>query len=1251
MSELDARSSSATLTATLSNTSDQSVSVVYITADGTALIAGDDYTAASDTLTLAPGELTSAPFEVLARGDFKDEDDETFTVVLSDPVNATLDGGTGLGNASGVNSTATVTIVDNDDTPTVSIASPATQDEGTATIKFPVTLSAVSGRVVTVDYTTADGTAEDENGDGDYDSASGTFTFTEGLTGPFTILVTVNADAKDEDFETFSVTLSNPSNATIDTATGAYTISDNDEPPSMTINSPTVLEDAAEGVATFTATLDAASGRDITVDYATSDGSATAPEDYSAVSGTLTFEAGETVQSFDVPVTVDALDEDDESFVVALTGAINVTVLSGQSSAVITDDDASPTLSVDSPTVDEDVAQPAVVTVSLSAVSGRAVTVDYATSDGSAIAPQDYTATAGTLRFEAGETSKPIEVAITDDGTAEAIETFTLNLSAASNASVAVGQATVTVGDSDGKPTILAEDVTTSEGGSEAPAAALFKVSLSGASGETITVDFMTEDLTAKAPEDYTSTAGTLTFAPGDTETTFSVPVAVDALDEDDERFVVEFTNPLNATLATPQVTATIADDDPLPGVSVDSPRVTEDTAVFAMVTMTLSTASGRDVTVDYTTTDATAIAPDDYTATAGTRTFVAGQTTQTFDVIILADAIDEDDETVTVTLSSPVNVQLPATTASVTITDDDDAPNLSIGGITVTEGSSLAAVSPTTASFVVTLDAASGKNVTVTYATADGTATEADGDYTAAADTLTLAPGELTSSVDVSVAADYDDEPDETFVLSISAVTNATASVLSATATIADDDEPPLTVTAPTTASEGQDVTYSAEIVLPISNVTSANLLYAPGGSGLFTPVVFVNTAGNTWMATVPGPDVSVRGLVWYVEVTDDLDGGRAFSDKSFRAPGYVAVNGSADLPVSTMVTTNIWNGVGPAVSPDNPAMSTTFDTADGGFITEWFAWRWNAAAQQWEAAESLGDSTPVASDGFETGKGWFVAVIGDGTSETRSVMGRSVDPTARQALPILAGWNLLANPFNFPVAWSDATIRASVLNQELPPTDHLLLNNAAVDNRLIYLDTPSQDYVTRASNETTSYTIPPGQAFWFLSNQSGELLIPAIEFLPSPNVGIAPAELKAKGDWRIFVSATSEFGSDRVQAIAAHDAKSAQEGTLGHVKAPGFPGSQAPRVTLINLEVEDHMSRLNRDVQTIGDEMVWLLDVSNGDGAVISWQTVDVPADYDLRLVDLTSERVIDLRQGARIRLEGSAYNSRQYALKAVK
>jgi len=264
---------------------------------------------------------------------------------------------------------------------------------------------------------------------------------------------------------------------------------------------------------------------------------------------------------------------------------------------------------------------------------------------------------------------------------------------------------------------------------------------------------------------------------------------------------------------------------------------------------------------------------------------------------------------------------------------------------------------------------------------------------------------------------------------------------------------------------------------------------------------------------------------------------------------------------------------------------------------------------------------------------------------------MGRSVDPTARQALPILSGWNLLANPFNFPVAWSDATIRASVLNQELPPTDHLLLNNAAVDNRLIYLDTPSQDYVTRASNETTSYTIPPGQAFWFLSNQSGELLIPAIEFLPSPNVGIAPAELKAKGDWRIFVSATSEFGSDRVQAIAAHDAKSAQEGTLGHVKAPGFPGSQAPRVTLINLEVEGHMSRLNRDVQTIGDEMVWLLDVSNGDGAVISWQTVDVPADYDLRLVDLTSERVIDLRQGARIRLEGSAYNSRQYALKAVK
>ena len=603
-------------------------------------------------------------------------------------------------------------------------------------------------------------------------------------------------------------------------------------------------------------------------------------------------------------------------------------------------------------------------------------------------------------------------------------------------------------------------------------------------------------------------------------------------------------------------------------------------------------------------------------------------------------------------TLSNPSNVQLVSTTATATITNDDTAPSLSIGDITVTEGSSQDAVSPTTASFVFTLDAVSGKDVTVTYATADATATTADGDYTASSGTLTLAAGVLTDSVDVSVSADYDDEPDETFVLSISAVTNATASVMSATATIADDDEPPLTVTAPTSASAGQDVTFSAEIVLPISNVTSASLFFAEGGTSSFTEFALTNTTGATWTATVPGASINMRGLVWYVQVTDDLDGGRTFDENTFGAPGYVAVNGSQDLSLATMTASpNVWNAVAPPVSPDSTTMSSTFDSADGGFITEWFAWRWDATSQQWEAAESLGDSTPVANDGFETGKGWFVAVIGDGTSETRSIAGQSVDPTARYALPLASGWNLLANPFNFPVAWSDSTIRATVGNSERSPTDHLLNNNAAVDNRLIYLDTGSQTLVTRVSSETSApYSVPAGQAFWFLSNQSGELLIPATAAPGSPSTP-APAAVKPKGDWRVFVNATSEFGSDRAEAIAARNMDSAGAGSLSYVKAPNFPGSKAPRVALVNPDVDGAMARLNTDVQSVGDELVWLVDVTNGDGAVLSWQTVDVPADYDLHLVDMTSERTIDLRRDGQVRLEGGGFNSRQYALKAVK
>src|SRR6185295_14876694 len=117
------------------------------------------------------------------------------------------------------------------------------------------------------------------------------------------------------------------------------------------------------------------------------------------------------------------------------------------------------------------------------------------------------------------------------------------------------------------------------------------------------------------------------------------------------------------------------------------------------------------------------------------------GVTTQTITVKAIGDLIDEADETFTVTISNPANATLGATTVStVTITDDDAQPSISINDVTVVEGNN----GTTNAVFTVTLSNPSASTVTVDYATSDGSATTADNDYVAIATTpLSFAPGE----------------------------------------------------------------------------------------------------------------------------------------------------------------------------------------------------------------------------------------------------------------------------------------------------------------------------------------------------------------------------------------------------------------------------------------------------------------------------------------------------------------------------
>jgi hypothetical protein len=206
----------------------------------------------------------------------------------------------------------------------------------------------------------------------------------------------------------------------------------------------------------------------------------------------------------------------------------------------------------------------ALFNVNLSAASTQTVSVKYATANGSATAGSDYTATSNTLSFAPGEISKTISVPIAGDTLAEGNETFTLNLSNPTNATTADSQGVGTIVNNDSAPTLpqlSINDVTLTEGDSGATNA-VFTVNLSVASTESVSVKYATADDTAKAGSDYTAASNTLTFAPGETSKTISVPVIGDKLVEGSETFALNLSNPTNATLADAQGVATIQDND-----------------------------------------------------------------------------------------------------------------------------------------------------------------------------------------------------------------------------------------------------------------------------------------------------------------------------------------------------------------------------------------------------------------------------------------------------------------------------------------------------------------------------------------------------------------------------------------------------------------------------------------------------------------------------------------------------------------
>jgi hypothetical protein len=325
----------------------------------------------------------------------------------------------------------------------------------------------------------------------------------------------------------------------------------------------------------------------------------------------------------------------------------------------------------------------ATITVLLNTASDRAVTVDYATSGGTATPGSDYGAASGTLTFAPGVTSRTFTMSIVDDTVDEADETVALVLSNPGNAQLGTTyQAALTIVDNDAPPPPPEVRFSAATYGvDEGAGTATITVILSTASDRTVTVDYATAVGTASAGSDYAATNGTLTFSPGATSRTFAVSIVDDGVDETDETVALVLSNAVYAQLGTPhQATLTIVDDDeppPLPEVRFSAATYSVgEGAGAATIAVVLSGVSDGTVTVDYATSDGTARAGSDYTPANGTLTFAPGVTSRAFTVSIVDDGADEEDETVALALSSPTNAVLGAAwKGALVIIDDDTTP------------------------------------------------------------------------------------------------------------------------------------------------------------------------------------------------------------------------------------------------------------------------------------------------------------------------------------------------------------------------------------------------------------------------------------------------------------------------------------------------------------------------------------------------------------------------------------------------
>ena len=902
------------------------------------------------TILFAAG-VTSVNITVDPTADAVTEADETAIM--------TVTAGAGYNIA---NTAATGTITNDDATVSVAVSPASVTEDGAANLVYTFTRTGLLTSALTVDFTVGGSatfnTDYTQTGAATFAAAAGTVTFAaNSATATITIDPTADTDAESDETAVLTLAASGAGYTSANPTAATGTISNDDTVVTLAIAPSTVTEDgAATLVYTFTRTGPTTSALTVNFNVAGTaafgtDYAQTGAATFAASAGTVTIAAGSATATVTLDPTANATVEVDETTLLTLATGAGYGI--GTATAVtgtITNDDTDISVAVAPASVAEDGAGNLVYTFTRTGVTTGALTVNFSITGPGTLTSTDYSvlssagvtfdagAATGMVAFAAGETTKTVTVDPAAEVFVESDENVIATVTSGAGYNVIGTPATGTIVNDDTDVSLALSPTTVAEDGA---ANLVYTFTRAGVTSGALTVNFIINvnavspmatlnvDYTASGADVFLATGGMVTFAPGATTATVTLDPIADTTVESDEGVVLELAAGAGYTPITfTQLLAVIANDDTDVTLSVAPASVIEDNAGTLVYTFTRTGVTTGEMTVNFDVAG-TATFATDYTqsgaatfgATAGTVTFLAGGTTATVSLTSVVDSTVEADETALLTLASGIGYNVPSSSATGTITNDDTDIAVSIMQASVKEDGSDNLVFTFTRTGVTTGAVAAGF-------TLGGTASIAGFDFgffapspavtfnaATGVGTVTFATGETTVQVTIDPRVDSTLEPDETAIVTVTPGSGYNIAGTAATGTIETDDVDLLV----SVADDGESVIRGQVVTYTIKYSNVGNL----GVTGAFiTQTVPANTFFSSGASTAGWTFI---GSNTYSLNVGDIASGAPEETATFSVFLFPVIPGGYNALSTTSTISSLTKDVTEATPADNISTDTT--------------------------------------------------------------------------------------------------------------------------------------------------------------------------------------------------------------------------------------------------------------------------------------------------------------------------------------